>query len=346
MKDECGAVSRLTSVVRWAFLASAMGLGLWLSIDVVLVVFAGILLAIFLRTLSQWVSRHTPLSDGWSLATVTLGLLGILVGTGWLAAPDVAEQLDLLTKEMPRAVETLWQKIERYEWAGRLLDEVPSADELASKSGGFVRGATGALSTTAGAIAMMVVVLFIGLYLASNPQLYVGGFLLLAPIRHRARGREVMNGIGRTLQWWLLSKVIAMAVIGVATWAGLSLLGVPLALILGILAALLTFIPNLGPILSAIPAILLALMDGFKPAVYVALLYFGIQMVESYVLTPLLQQKTVSLPAALTMATQVLLGLLLGGLGVILATPLTAAGMVAVRMIYIEDLLGDEQKDL
>ncbi len=271
---------------------------------------------------------------------MTLGLLAIFVAIGWIAAPEVVDQLDQLTKEMPRAFENLRQKIERYEWASKLMDEIPSTSQLATKSSGVVRTATDAVSTTFGAIVAMVVIVFIGLYLASSPELYLGGLLLLVPIRHRARGREVMNSIGHTLQWWLLSKIIAMAVIGVATWAGLSFLNVPLALILGILAAMLTFIPNIGPIVSAIPALLLAMMDSLTAGLYVALLYFSIQAVESYVLSPLLQQKIVSLPAALTMAAQVFFGVLLGGLGVVLATPLTAAGMVAVRMLYVEDVLG------
>jgi predicted PurR-regulated permease PerM len=132
-----------------------------------------------------------------------------------------------------------------------------------------------------------------------------------------------------------------MAVVGVATTAGLWLLGVPFALALGVVAFVLDFVPYIGPILSAVPAILVAMTLGPMEALYVGLLYFGVQSLESYLLTPLVQQRAVQLPPALTILSQVLLGLLLGGFGLALATPLTAVGVVLVRELYVEDVLED-----
>lgn len=117
--------------------------------------------------------------------------------------------------------------------------------------------------------------------------------------------------------------------------------GHPLALILGIIAALLTFIPNIGPILSAIPAILLGLVENTTLAIHIALLYTVIQLVESYIITPLIQRKTVSLPPGLTLGAQVILGVLFGMLGLALATPLTAAALVIAKRLYLEDTLAD-----
>jgi predicted PurR-regulated permease PerM len=130
-----------------------------------------------------------------------------------------------------------------------------------------------------------------------------------------------------------------MAIIGVLTTAGLWILGIPLALALGIIAALFTFIPNIGPLLSAIPALLLGLMDSPQQALYIGALYVGIQTVESYMITPLIQKKTISLPPALTLSSQVLLGVIFGGLGVALATPMTAVALAATRMLYVNDAL-------
>jgi predicted PurR-regulated permease PerM len=133
----------------------------------------------------------------------------------------------------------------------------------------------------------------------------------------------------------------SMIVVGLLTAVGLWALGMPLALTLGLLAALLTFIPNLGPTLAVVPAALLALLQSPTKSLYVILLYLVIQAVESYLLIPLVQRQAVSLPPALTITAQVLLGILVGGFGLVLATPLTAAVMVLVRMLYIEDALGD-----
>lgn len=130
-----------------------------------------------------------------------------------------------------------------------------------------------------------------------------------------------------------------MAIIGACTAVGLWALGVPLALTLALLAAALTFVPNFGPILAAVPAVLLGLLESPTKALYVVLLYVGVQTVESYVLTPLIQKRTVSAPPALTILAQVLLGVLVGGLGVVLATPLTAVALVLARELYVRDVL-------
>jgi predicted PurR-regulated permease PerM len=114
-----------------------------------------------------------------------------------------------------------------------------------------------------------------------------------------------------------------------------------LALVLAIIAALLLFIPNIGQVVAAIPAVLIASVSGADQVLYVLVLYAAVQTVESYILTPLLQQRMVDLPPGLTIMAQVLFGFLAGALGVILATPLAAAGMTMVKMWYLEDLLGD-----
>ena len=149
--------------------------------------------------------------------------------------------------------------------------------------------------------------------------------------------REVLAAVGSTLRWWLWGKLLGMLVIGVLTTLGLWRLGVPLALTLGLLAALLTFIPNIGPILAVIPA---ALLDSPAKALYVLGLYLPIQTVESYLITPLVQRLTISMPSALTITAQLVLGVLLGAMGVVLATPLTAAAVVLMKMLYVEDALG------
>jgi predicted PurR-regulated permease PerM len=142
---------------------------------------------------------------------------------------------------------------------------------------------------------------------------------------------------------WMFGKVLSMIAVGALTWLGLGLLGIPLALSLAVLAAALTFIPNFGPVLSAVPAVLLGLMNSPARAAYVALLYVGIQTAESYVLTPIFQKKAGALPPALLIVAQVAMGSLSGGIGLAVATPLTAALLVLVRHLYVEDVLSQPQ---
>ena len=155
----------------------------------------------------------------------------------------------------------------------------------------------------------------------------------------------MIGGIGETLRWWLIGKVGSMIFIGILTWIGLSIIGVPLALTLGLIAGLLSFIPNFGPIISALPAILLAFIDSPITAVYVLILYVGVQLVESNLVTPIIERETVELPPALTIIFQLALSVMIGGLGLVLATPLLAVIMVLVQMVYIQDVLGDKDTE-
>lgn len=134
-----------------------------------------------------------------------------------------------------------------------------------------------------------------------------------------------------------------MTVIGVLTFVGLWFLDIPLALVLAFLAGLLSFIPYVGPILALLPAVLVAFAQSPNQALFVLILYLGVQGVESYLLLPLVQSWTVDMPPALTIAAILLLGVLFGGLGITLAAPLAAAGMVAVKRLYLEDFL--EKRD-
>ena len=211
----------------------------------------------------------------------------------------------------------------------------------------FRRGkVTGVVSRTFSALASGAIILFLGVVFAGAPDVYVRGLLALVPRRAVPRGRVVLAQLENTLWWWLIGRLVAMAFIGVVTGVGLALLGVPLAFILGLLAALLSFIPNLGPVLSALPAILLGLAQGPRTALWVALLYVGVQMVESYVLDPIIDRKTIYLPPALTILAQLVLALFAGMLGVTLATPLTAVVVVLVTMLYVQDVLGREEVEV
>lgn len=341
MTGDQNFTSRIVLAVGIITLAIFLSLLLWYAADVLLLAFAGILLAIFLRSLSDWVSESTPLSGGWSLGVVVVGLISILTIGIWLLAPGVADQIDELQKKLPQSVRQLERHVESYEWGRKALAQVPNANELVPDKADVLARVTGVFSTTFGAIANFFIIIFIGLYVAAEPRLYSDGLIRLVPLNRRQRAREVLDEVGSTLRWWLIGKVASMIVVGVSTVVGLWLLDIPLALTLGLLAALLTFIPNVGPTLSVVPAMLLALMQSPMQALYVALLYLGIQTVESYFLTPLMQKRTVSLPPALTIFTQVLFGVMVGSLGFVLATPLTAAAIVMVKMLYIQDALKD-----
>ncbi len=329
-----------------AAIVAAVALGLGLAIrtfSVLLLIFAGILFAVFLRSLSDWVGARTRLPAAWSLAVVLLLLVGLVAAASIYVAPGVATQFAALAERLPHSLEQLQHYLEQSGW-GRTL-----AVHLIGKGGidtaRVLDQVSGIFSTTLGALANTLIILFVGIYGAAEMPGYHRGVIKLVPGRSRQRAAMIMTELDLTLRWWLLGRVSAMASVGVLTSVGLWILGMPLVLGLGALAALLTFIPYIGAILSAVPAVLLALLQGPGMAIKIVLLYLAAHLIEGYVVTPLVQRRAVRLPPALTISVQVLLGYLAGGFGLMVATPLTAVGIVLVKRLYIEDLLGDEAAD-
>ena len=314
---------------------------MWYAVDVLLLIFAGILLAVFLRGLSDMVSRYTHLPQGWSLAVVIITILLTITGFVWWLAPSVGEQIAELRRTLPESIRQGEEWLSQYGWGRQIIKETPTFEEAMPDGKDVLPRITGIFSSTLSAIADFVIVIFVGIFLAIGAPTYTSGFVRLFPFNRRARAREVIDELDFTLWWWLLGKSAAMIVVGVLTWLSLSFLDVPLALTLGLLAGLFDFIPNIGPFLAGIPGVLMALTVSPTTGLYVLIFYFFIQSLESYVLTPILLKKTVELPPAITIAAQVLLGVLVGGLGLILASPLAAIVFVLVRMLYLEDTLGE-----
>ncbi len=245
-------VRRHLPIVAIVIVVVALLLVVWYTIDVLVLVFTGILLAVFLRGLSDILSRHTPLGGQSSLLVVVIMLLGI-VGVGiWLLAPQLSTQIGQLTETLPRAIQSLEQRLLQHGIGRWLLAQTPSLSQVVSE-GNWLSRIARVFSTTFGVLASLVVILAVGLYMAISPRSYTEGVVRLVPIANRRRAREVVQAVGQTLRWWLLGRWVSMAVVGLLTAVGLWVLGVPLALTFGLLAAVLTFVPYLGPILSAIP---------------------------------------------------------------------------------------------
>jgi predicted PurR-regulated permease PerM len=191
---------------------------------------------------------------------------------------------------------------------------------------------------------ILLTIFFVGLFAAANPQLYKDGLVHLAPLRHRPVVRELIGEISYTLRWWLIGRGIAMLMVGVTTGVVLGLLGIPFALLMGILAGLLTFIPYLGPIAAGVPIVLFALLEGPQQALWVFLAYTAIQQVEGNVLDPIIMHKLIYIPPVLTIVMQVLMGVVLGIMGVVMATPL-AAILVVLNKFYRREILGDPRAE-
>jgi predicted PurR-regulated permease PerM len=304
-------------------------------------VLAALLIALPLRAGARWLSRKTTWKEGICLAVVSLVTLGLLAGIVWALSSSIGGQMDGLTKQLPGAIKQARESLTGSEWGQRLVDAVPSMDSLFEGRSRSLSRVFGAVSSTAGVLADVYVIFFLSAFLAAQPDLYREGLLLLLPKPGRKRGAEVLNKIGETLLNWLIGKLFSMVVVGVLSFLGLWLLGVKLAAALALFAGLITFIPNFGPILALVPAVLFAFSDGPQQVLYVVLLYTGIQLIESNLLTPLVQNKMISMPPALVLISQLIMGVFVGGIGLILATPVMAIILVLVKMLYVQDVLDD-----
>ncbi len=317
-------------------------LGAWHAMDVLLLIFGGILMAVFLRGLADLLSHYTKLPGGWSLGVVLLVLTAMVVTGTWYFAAEIASQFDQLSSKLSEGWENLRARLSEYGWGRQILSKTPLAQEGSGESGSgpdILGGMTMVLTSGLGAVANLVIILFIGIYVAMSPDLYHRGLLHLIPLDRRDRAGVVLDTLAVTLQWWIIGRLVSMTFVGVTIAIGLLILGTPLPLALAFIAFVLGFIPYIGPIIAVVPALAVAFMQSPADALYVGILYFVIESAESYLITPLVQQKSVELPPALTLSVQALMGVLMGVMGIVFATPLAAAGLVIVKMLYVQDVL-------
>lgn len=178
--------------------------------------------------------------------------------------------------------------------------------------------------------------MFLGIFFTASPKTYINGFIKLIPVKAKAKTQHTIDKAGYILTKWLKGQIFAMFLIAALTGIGLTILGIPMAIALALIAGLLNFIPNFGPLIAMVPAILIALTESVNKAIIVALLYIVVQVLESNIITPSIQKKLINIPPALTILAQLFMGILSGGWGLVLATPLVAIVMVIVQETYVK----------
>lgn len=321
--------------IRMAVIAVFLALIVWRTFSVDLLVFAGVVFAVFLSKSSQRVTRLLGWRYRICLALVAAAVAILAMGLIWFLAHSVASQFDELSNLLTQDVGQFRQKFPSF-----IASRLPENINAAQLSGTF-HELLGIFSNALGVIAAFVVVIFFGIYLAAEPDLYERGFIRLIPPHRRERIETLLGHLGDVLWGWMLGRMFSMTIIGLTVMAGLWGLDVPVPLALGVLAAALAFVPYLGAIASAIPSLLLALALDVWHALYVLLLYIAVHILEGYILVPLVQRRAAHVPPALTLAAQLLTGLFAGILGLVLAMPLIAILIPTIQALYVEDVLQD-----
>ncbi|MFW6330320.1 MAG: AI-2E family transporter [Gemmatimonadota bacterium] len=335
-----GFVAKATMVVIGVW---ALAQALWLVRDILFVAFGSVLLAVFFSLL---VDRLAVVLPRWLAGLITLLVFLALVAGFWIVAwPRIQGQVIRLAEDVPRILSSVVDWIRA--WSRELVPGTGVADieadrtmqqRLGTEAMNMVAGALPLLNTAIGAVTGIFVTVFAAVFLVINPRGYLEGFLHLVPRRARARIREALLETGTALRRWIAGMSVSMVIIFTASTAGLYLLGIPAALVLGMIAGALVFIPFIGPTLSALPAMAMALTVSPMMVVWVALLYLGIQLLESNFLTPIVMREAVELEPAATILFQLAMGVLFGFLGLFLAVPFFAAVRVLVKRLYIDAL--------
>jgi predicted PurR-regulated permease PerM len=312
----------------------------WRIAGALLLAFIGVLLAAALRGMASLLGRSLRIPTEWALLPVAVVILAALILFIWFAGPPIDAQLAQLIKTLPDSVGRVEEWLKEYPWGQYILSNVSRTELSAGQGFHLFTRFTGIASTAFTMLADLIIVIFTAIYFAINPDTYRRGIVALIPKSKTQRVTEVLDATALTLQHWLLGQGVSMLTVGVLVAVGLWIAGVPMAFLLGVIAGVLEFIPFIGPVVSAIPGILIALTQDWTTALYALLVYVVVQQVENHLLIPLIQRKAVEVPPALVILAVAALGLLFGILGALIATPLMAIIVVWVKMLYVQDVLG------
>jgi predicted PurR-regulated permease PerM len=308
----------------------------WELRTLLLMFFGAIVVATVFRAFADRVQKLTHCNPRVAIGASITIILGIVFSLIAVFGSHIADQIHTLRQTLPAA----WRTVEQRMGDLGLGEQIKHlAESIKAPGGSSFSAFAGTVLSIGSGIADVIVVIVAGVFLATQPRFYLTGAVKLVPPGKRALALEAITESERAMRLWLRGQLIAMVVVGLLTGIGLWYLGMPSALTLGLLAGLLEFIPFAGPILSMVPAVLLALAVSPDLGFWVVLLYFAVQQFEGYVLTPLVQQYAVDLPGVILLFSLIAFGALFGTLGVILAAPLTVVSYVLVKRLYVIETL-------
>ncbi|MDZ4319303.1 MAG: AI-2E family transporter [Phenylobacterium sp.] len=304
-----------------------------------LLAFGAVVVAVLLRTLADPLGRRTPLPGRAAVMVAVVVVLAVLALSSWLFGREVADQTVILSESLPQAWERVQARLGNSALGARFLDELT---RLGGETSQVFAMAPRIAASGAAAVTNLLLIVVAGIMLAMNPATYRDGLVMLWPSPLRAQMRDALDATGRALKLWLLGQFVSMTVIGLLTGLGLWLVGVPSPLALGLFAGLAQFVPVVGPLVSAVPGLILSASEGAQVFLWTLAVYVGVQQIESNLITPFVQKRMVQIPMALTLFAVVGFGMFFGPLGVLFATPLAVALFVLVKILYVRDVLGDD----
>lgn len=303
-------------------------------LNVFLLAFGAAVIAILIRGLSDPLARWGRLPERFAAAVVMLLIAAALFVFAWLFGQRISSQFEQLADILPSAWESVRERLMRLPGGAELIQSVQEG-----AGGNVLSRLASVLGMVAAAVTDFLLVLFGAVFIALNPGLYRRGLVALAPRAYRALADEALGASERALRLWMLGQLFSAVVVGTLVALSLTLIGLPGALALGLIAGVLEIIPYIGPILASIPALMVALTQSPEMALMTAAVFLAIEVAEGNLITPVIQKRAVLLPAALTLFGVVAAGLLFGPTGLIFAAPLLVVAYVLAKRLYIREAL-------
>ncbi len=303
------------------------------TFNVLLLLLAGSLIAIFFTALSSKIQRKTKWKEGICVAISVISTLLIMAALFWLIGAKVQAQIVELIDTLPKTIDKAKAWMNDSSIGEKILNKVFSENSM-GKAQVFLREF---FQSTFGVLGDLYAVLFIGIFFTISPQTYIKGFVQIIPLQGQQKARQVLDTLGEQLRKWLKGKLFSMLIVFILTAIGLAIIGMPLWLVLALVAGLISFVPNFGPLIALIPAVLVALLQSPQTALLVVGLYISIQFIESNFITTAIQKKLINMPPALILIAQLFMGALTGAWGLVLATPVTLIIIVLVQELYIKN---------
>ncbi|MFI2744550.1 AI-2E family transporter [Zhouia sp. PK063] len=298
----------------------------------ILLIFAGILIALFFTGLSDHLQAWTHWKKWLTKTIVLLVTILVVIGAFWLIGASLQQQYTEFQEVIPKTIANAKTHLEDSSIGQHILESI-SSDDSKQKVEQFIGSF---FKSSFGIIGNLYVVLFIALFFTISPHAYLNTTLKIVPEVHQDKALSIAEKLKTQLRHWITGKLCSMAIVAILTAIGLAIMGMKLWLVLAIIAGLLSFIPNFGPVLALIPAILVGLLDSPQTTILVIGLYLLVQLIESNMLTPLIQQQLIKFPPAVILIAQLFMGILIGGWGLLLATPITVVGTVLMNELYLQ----------
>ncbi len=301
------------------------------AFNVLLMALAGSLIAVYFHGLGDLIQKKTKLSRRFAMIISVAGTFVIIGLLLWFIGAKIQSQVTQLNNNLPHNISTAKAKLSQSALGQKLLDFTSgdNSQKLAATAQTF-------FSTSFGVLGDLYITLFLGIFFTASPSLYKNGILILIPENKKQLASDITDRISIALKGWLKGMLLSMVLITILITIGLSIMGIPAALVLGLITGILEIVPNFGPLIAMIPGVLLALTVGVNTGIIVALLYIVSQTIVANIVTPLIQKKMINLPPALTLISQLIMGTLSGALGIILAVPLLAILVILIDELYVK----------